>query len=173
MIMPRGTGQLLLPANPLFVWGSIFLALMGNLLPVGRAWWMPDLLALVVVFWNIHQPRRVSVVTAFLCGVLMDVHQGALLGQHALAYTLLGYVSVTLHRRLLWFGLGGQMAHVLPLFFTAQLLSTAIRLAVGDMWPGLAVVASPLMQTLLWPVATLLLLAPQRRAPDPDENRPL
>jgi rod shape-determining protein MreD len=34
-------------------------------------------------------------------------------------------------------------------------------------------VASPLIQTLLWPVATVLLLAPQRRAPDPDENRPL
>jgi rod shape-determining protein MreD len=173
MIMPRGTGQLLLPANPFFVWGSIILALMGNLLPVGRAWWMPDLLALVVVFWNVHQPRRVGVVTAFICGVLVDVHQGALLGQHALAYTLLGYASVTLHRRLLWFGLGGQMAHVLPLFVTAQLLSTIIRLAVGGMWPGWGVVASPLMQTLLWPVATLVLLAPQRRAPDPDENRPL
>jgi rod shape-determining protein MreD len=173
MIMPRGTGQLLLPANPFFVWGSIILALMGNLLPVGRAWWMPDLLALVVVFWNVHQPRRVGVVTAFICGVLVDVHQGALLGQHALAYTLLGYASVTLHRRLLWFGLGGQMAHVLPLFVTAQLLSTVIRLAVGGMWPGWGVVASPLMQTLLWPVATLVLLAPQRRAPDPDENRPL
>ncbi|MFM2185985.1 MAG: rod shape-determining protein MreD [Burkholderiaceae bacterium] len=173
MIMPRGTGQLLLPANPAFVWGSILLALMGNLLPVGRAWWMPDLLALVVVFWNIHQPRRVGVVAAFIGGVLMDVHQGALLGQHALAYTLLGYASVTLHRRLLWFGLGGQMAHVLPLFLTAQLLSTAIRLFAGGMWPGWGVVAQPLMQTLLWPVATLVLLAPQRRAPDPDENRPL
>lgn len=173
MIMPRGSGQLLLPANPLFVWGSILFALLANLLPVGRAWWMPDMLALVVVFWNIHQPRRVGVVAAFIGGVLMDVHQGALLGQHALAYTLLGYVSVTLHRRLLWFGLGAQMAHVLPLFVTAQLLSTAIRLAAGGMWPDWGVVASPLIQTLLWPVATVLLLAPQRRAPDPDENRPL
>lgn len=173
MIMPRGSGQLLLPANPLFVWGSILFALLANLLPVGRAWWMPDMLALVVVFWNIHQPRRVGVVAAFIGGVLMDVHQGALLGQHALAYTLLGYASVTLHRRLLWFGLGAQMAHVLPLFVTAQLLSTTIRLAAGGMWPDWGVVASPLIQTLLWPVATVLLLAPQRRAPDPDENRPL
>ncbi len=173
MIMPRGSGQLLLPANPFFVWGSILFALMTNLLPVGRAWWMPDMLALVVVFWNIHQPRRVGVVTAFMAGVLMDVHQGALLGQHALTYTLLSYVSVSLHRRLLWFGLGGQMAHVLPLFVLAQVLATVIRLAAGGMWPGWGVLVSPLMQTVLWPVASLLLLAPQRRAPDPDENRPL
>ena len=29
------------------------------------------------------------------------------------------------------------------------------------------------VEALLWPVATMLLLAPQRRAPDPDQNRPL
>jgi len=173
MIMPRASGQLLLPANPLFVWGSIFFALMVNLVPAGRSAWMPDVVALVVVFWNVHQPRRVGVVAAFVCGVLMDVHQGALLGQHALAYTLLGYASVVLHRRLLWFGLGGQMAHVLPLFFLAQVLSTTIRMAAGGMWPAWGVVASPLIQTLLWPVAAALLLAPQRRAHDHDENRPL
>lgn len=173
MIMPRASGQLLLPANPLFVWGSILFALLVNLLPAGRAAWMPDMLALVVVFWNVHQPRRVGVVAAFFCGVLMDVHQGALLGQHALSYTLLGYGSVVLHRRLLWFGLGGQMAHVLPMFLLAQALSTSIRLAAGGMWPDWGAVAAPLIQTLLWPVASALLLAPQRRAHDHDENRPL
>ena len=173
MIMPRGSGQLLLPANPFFVWGSLVAALLFNLLPTGRSWWVPDLLALVMVFWNIHQPRRVGVAAAFICGVLMDVHQGALLGQHALAYTLLGYASVVLHRRLLWFGLKGQMAHVLPLFLAAQLVSMVIRLAAGGMAPDAGVVVAPVVQTLLWPVATWLLLAPQRRAPDPDENRPL
>ena len=172
MIMRPGQ-QLLLPANPLFIWGSLFVAMLLAMLPLGRTAWMPDLLALVLVFWNIHQPRRVGVVAAFVCGVLMDVHQGALLGQHALSYTLLGYAAVALHRRLLWFGLGGQMAHVLPVFLLAQLLSATIRLAAGGMWPDWGVVASPLIQTLLWPVATALLLAPQRRAHDRDENRPL
>ena len=173
MIMPRGSDQLLLPVNPLFIGLSLVLAFGFNLLPLGRHAAAPDLLAVVLVFWNVHQPRRVSVGLAFLFGLLMDVHEAALLGQHALSYTLLSYVSVSLHRRLLWFGLGGQMAHVLPLFLPAQILSTVIRLAAGGMWPGWGVLASPLMQTVLWPVATLLLLAPQRRAPDPDENRPL
>ena len=173
MILPRATGQLLLPANPLFVWGSLAGALLLNLLPTGRSLWMPDLLALVLVFWNIHQPRRVGVVAAFTFGVFMDVHQGALLGQHALAYTLLGYASVSLHRRVLWFGLSGQMAHVLPLFIAAQMVQMLIRLAAGGMGPDWGVILSPMVQALLWPVATLVLLAPQRRAPDPDENRPL
>lgn len=173
MIMPRGTGQLLLPANPFFVWGSLLLALLVNLMPVGRSLWMPDLLALVVVFWNIHQPRKVGVFASFALGVLMDVHQGALLGQHALAYTLLAYGAVILHRRILWFGLLGQMVQVLPLFLLAQLVVLIIRLMAGGMAPNLGVVLAPVVQTLLWPLATGLLLAPQRRSPDPDENRPL
>ncbi|MEO7548476.1 MAG: rod shape-determining protein MreD, partial [Ramlibacter sp.] len=32
---------------------------------------------------------------------------------------------------------------------------------------------APLIESLLWPVVSVVLLAPQRRAPDPDENRPL
>ena len=55
----------------------------------GRTPWMPDLLALVLVFWSVHQPLRVGIGAAFVFGLLMDVHQAALLGQHALAYTAL------------------------------------------------------------------------------------
>ena len=108
MIMPRGSNQLLLPVNPFFIALSLLLALGFNLLPVGRQPAMPDLLALALVFWNVHQPRRVGVGLAFLFGLLIDVHQGALLGQHALAYTLLSFVAITIHRRLLWFGVVEQ-----------------------------------------------------------------
>ena len=80
MIMPRGTGQLLLPVNPLFIAMSLLLALIFDMVPVGRVAAMPDLLALVLVFWNVHQPRRVGVGWAFFFGLLVDVHHGALLG---------------------------------------------------------------------------------------------
>ena len=65
MIMPRGQ-PLLLPASPAFIWGSLLVALMLNLLPLGRVLWMPDFLAVVLVFWNIHQPRKVGIGIAFL-----------------------------------------------------------------------------------------------------------
>jgi rod shape-determining protein MreD len=134
---------------------------------------LPDWLALVLVFWNVHQPRRVGVGVAFLFGLAMDVHEGALLGQHALAYTLLSFVAITMHRRLLWFGVLEQALQVLPLFAAAHLVSLLVRLAAGGMFPGWWVLAAPLAEAMLWPLAVLLLLAPQRRPPDPDENRPL
>ncbi len=173
MIMPRGSDQLLLPVNPFFIGLTLLVALGVNLLPVGRHPAQPDLLAVVLVFWNVHQPRRVGVGLAFLFGLMMDVHEGALLGQHALAYTLLSYVAITIHRRLTWFGLLGQALHVLPVFVAAHLVSLVVRMAAGGMFPGWPLLLAPLFEALLWPVATLLLLAPQRRAPDPDENRPL
>jgi rod shape-determining protein MreD len=173
MIMPRGAGQLLLPANPWFVGFTLLTALMLNLVPLGRQPGMPDVLAVVLMFWNVHQPRRVGVGVAFVLGLLMDVGQGALLGQHALAYTLLSFVAVTVHRRLLWFGVVEQALQMLPLFLAVHLVALAVRLLAGDLFPGWPLFLAPLFEALLWPLATWLLLAPQRRAPDPDQNRPL
>ncbi|MFM2449240.1 MAG: rod shape-determining protein MreD [Pseudomonadota bacterium] len=173
MIMPRSADQLLLPANPLFVWGTLLVALMFNLLPLGRVPFMPDLLALTLVFWNVHQARRVGVGAAFVFGLLMDVHDGAVLGQHALAYTMLSYFAITIHRRLLWFSVGTQALQILPLFAAAHAVSFVVRLLVGGMWPGWTLVLAPLFEALLWPLVSVLLLAPQRRAPDRDQNRPL
>jgi rod shape-determining protein MreD len=172
MIMRPGD-PLLLPANPLFIVFTLLLALAVNLLPLGRHPAVPDVLALVLVFWAVHQPRRVGIFAAFGFGLAMDVHQGALLGQHALAYTLLSFGAIAMHRRLLWFELPSQMLHLLPLFLGVQLVTLLVRLAAGGMFPGWSMWLAPLLQTLLWPVAVLLLLAPQRRAPDPDQNRPL
>jgi rod shape-determining protein MreD len=173
MIMPRGSDQLLLPVNPLFIGLSLLLAFAFNLLPLGRVPAMPDLLAVALVFWGVHQPRRVGVGLAFVFGLLMDVHQGALLGQHALAYTLLSFIAITVHRRLLWFGVLEQTLQIAPIFFAAHGVALAVRLIAGDMFPGWSLLLAPVFEAAMWPLATLLLLAPQRRAPDPDQNRPL
>ncbi|NDY91036.1 rod shape-determining protein MreD [Ideonella livida] len=172
MIMPRGD-QLLLPVNPFFLWFTLLAAFAFNLLPLGRQLAAPDVLALVLVFWNVHQPRRIGVGVAFVFGVLMDVHEAALLGQHALAYTLLSFGATMIHRRLLWFGVLEQVIQVLPLLAAAHLVSLLVRLGVGDGFPGWTLLLAPLYEALLWPLATWLLLAPQRRPPDPDKNRPL
>jgi len=172
MILPRGDA-LLLPANPLFVWFTLLFALLLNLVPLGRMPAMPDFLAVTLVFWNVHQARRVGVGAAFLFGLMMDVHDGAVLGQHALAYTLLSYFAITIHRRLLWFTVPSQALQILPLFFATHLVSLVVRMLAGGMFPGWNLLAAPVIEALLWPIATWLLLAPQRRPPDPDENRPL
>jgi rod shape-determining protein MreD len=78
--------HLLLPANGAFIAFTISIAFVLNILPWGRAPAVPDFLAIVLVFWNIHQPRKVGIGIAFLVGLLMDVHDSALLGERAVAY---------------------------------------------------------------------------------------
>jgi rod shape-determining protein MreD len=173
MQMQMRPHYLLLPANRAFITFTIASAFLLNVLPWGRVTGVPDFLALVLVFWNIHQPRLVGMGIAFLFGLLMDVHDGALLGEHALAYALLSYGALSMHRRVPWFHVPGQMAHVLPLFLITQLVLLLVRMAVGAGFPGWTWFLQSFSCTLLWPLAHWLLLAPQRRAVDRDENRPI
>ena len=170
--MPSGQ-QLLLPANPVFIWTSLIAALLLDMLPLGRVPWMPDFLALVLVFWNVHQPQRVGIGLAFMFGLGLDVHQSALLGQHALSYTALSFFATMIHRRLLWFTVPSQALQILPLFALAHGVEIIIRLISGGNFPGWMLLLAPVAESLLWPVVSVSLLAPQRRAPNPDQNRPL
>ena len=105
MIMPAGR-PLLLPANPRFIALTLVVGLLLNMLLGFMGWrWLPDILAIVVVFWNVYQPRRVGVLLAFLLGLALDVHESALLGQNALSYVVLSSMALAVQRRLLWFPL--------------------------------------------------------------------
>jgi len=135
MIMPAGQ-RLLLPVNPRFIALSLLLALLLNMLLglTGQSW-LPDVLALVLVFWTIHQPRRVGMLTAFALGLAVDVHESALLGQNALAYICLSHLANLIHRRVLWFPLREQTVQVLPLFVVAAVIEWLTRLITQDTWP--------------------------------------
>ncbi len=164
---------ILLPASPLFIAFSLIVAFVLNLMPWGQMVGVPDFVALALVFWNIHQPRKVGISVAFMMGLLMDVNEATLLGENALAYTLLSYFAIMIHRRVLWFPLRTQALHVLPLMLLAQAVQLVIQLLVTGKSPDWFYFSESLVSALLWPVVSLLLLAPQRRAVNRDENRPI
>ncbi|AOG23329.1 rod shape-determining protein MreD [Acidovorax sp. RAC01] len=172
MIMPRGE-PLLMPVNPVFIGLSLVVGLAINLLPLGRVVWTPDLLMVLLVFWGVHQPLRIGMGVAFVLGLCMDVAQSALLGQHALAYTVLSFAAIAIHRRLLWYSVPSQALQVLPLFALAHAIELLLRLVSGGIFPGWWIFLAPLLEAVLWPMASWVLLAPQRRPPDSDQNRPL
>ena len=173
MIMPAGR-PLLLPVNPRFVLLSLLLTLLLQMaLGLMHQPWLPDVLALTLAFWSVHQPRLVGMGLGFVLGLAVDVHEGALLGQNALAYVLLSYLTLQLYRRLQGFSATQQALQVAPIFVLAAASEWLVRALAGDGPPGWAALLAPLLQALLWPLANWLLLAPQRRAHDPDDIRPL
>jgi rod shape-determining protein MreD len=164
---------ILLPANPLFIVVSLVAAFMLNLLPTEQIAGVPDFVALVLVFWSIHEPRKIGISIAFLMGLLMDIHQATLLGENALAYTLLSYFAIMIHRRVLWFPVSRQALHILPLMLFTQTVQWLVRAVISSKFPHWYFFAESFVGALLWPVVTWLLLAPQRRAINRDDNRPI
>ena len=104
---------------------------------------------------------------------MMDVHDSTLFGENALAYTLLSYFAIMMHRRVLWFPIMTQALHVLPLLLLIQALQLVTRLIVSGRFPGWLNFIESFIAVILWPIITWMLLAPQRRAVDRDHNRPI
>ncbi len=172
-MLGKGARHLLLPVDLRFLWGSLLVSLMLNLLPLGRITWMPDFLLLALVFWCLHQPRHVGVLVACGFGLIMDVHRTSLLGTHMLAYGAAAYVVYLLHRRLPLFSAHWQALQLSGVFVATHGLLWLLHLASGGHWPGVGLLFAPVLEALLWPLLDRVLLAPQRRAPDRDVTRPL
>jgi rod shape-determining protein MreD len=167
------SSRILQPVRHWFILLSLLVALFLNFLP-GSSWlWMPDWLAMVIVFWSIREPRHVGMGTAFLLGLAMDVADASLMGQHPLAYVLVSYAATLFSRRILWFPVGQQALHVLPLLLIVQFVQFAVRAMPGVELPGLAYFIGPFIGTTLWWPLTFVLLLPQYQPIEHDVNRPI
>ena len=165
--------RILLPVKVHFMALTVVAAIALNLLPWSALTAVPDFVALVLVFWCIHQPRRMGMGIPFAVGLIMDAAQATLMGQHAFAYAVMAFGAMAISRRVLWFSLGPQSIHVFGLLLTGQLLVVLVRMLVGASFPGMSLFLASAVGAALWPLATLVLLAPQRRPEMVDENRPI
>lgn len=148
-------------------WSTILLSFVGalllNFLPWKDLRLVPDFVALVLAFWCIRQPRMVGLGVAWSLGLLTDAGNGVLLGQHALAYSVLAFLAIWLSRRILWFRAPQQVLHVAVLLLIAQGVVLLVRMAAGAGFPGWGLAVGPLLGAALWPMLSWILLMPQRR----------
>src|SRR5438270_9838963 len=137
--MIPSSSQILQPLRLSTILASFAVALFLNFLPWRDLRLVPDFVALVLAFWCVRQPRLVGLGVAWTIGLLVDAGNGVLLGQHALAYSLLAFLSIWLSRRILWFGPMLQALHVAIMLAVAQSLVLIVRIAAGDPFPGWAI----------------------------------
>ena len=170
-LSPAGPEEILRPAEPWFIMFTLFVALLGNLLPLsGMAEALkPDFLALVLLYWCIQEPRYVGVGVAWTVGLMMDVGDATLFGQHALAYAFLAYAAEYFRRRVLRFPLWQQAAQVAVLLGLCAGLVLLVRVVGGAPLPRWTYAVPPLVGALLWPAVTMVLQWPQRPQHSPVE----
>ena len=167
------SSRLLRPARPGFIRLTLVLAFLLNLLPTSYWPFFPEWVMLVVLFWSVRAPLTVGTGTAFILGVLMDVVDGSLMGQHALAYVLISYTGRILSGRILWLPLKQQVMHIAPILFIGTLIEVLVRWFAGDEFPGYLYLIQPLVTGLLWVPATYVLMLPQFLTKDRDYERPI
>lgn len=167
------SSRILLPVKLWFVYLSLIVALGLEYIPTGRVPGIPDWVALVLAIWCVREPLRIGMGVGFVFGLLVDIGQGAAMGQHALAYVVLAYVANGAARRVLWFPLLQQAIHMLPLFLLIQVLMLVVRVLAGAEFPGWSYFLSSLSSALLWAPLSILLMVPQYQPVDRDDNRPI
>lgn len=164
------SSQILRPISGLIILLSFIIALLINLFPwqAGIASFAPDFVALLIIYWCLNQPRRVGVGTAFALGVLMDVGDANVLGQHALAYSTIAMLTLLRQRRIAIYPFWQQALFAFALLLLAQIIMIAIRAALGDAFAGWTYFLGSVLAALLWtPFSNLMLL--HQRQPVTDE----
>jgi rod shape-determining protein MreD len=111
----------------------------------------PWFLGLVLAYFTLEQPGRVTLGKAFLIGLMADCTSQLLFGEQAFRATLLVYILLHFRYRLRFFPLWQQTAAIAIIFFNDRVLTMWVRI-IGDFgWPDLSFWLSPLAAAALWP----------------------
>ncbi|MFN4166433.1 MAG: rod shape-determining protein MreD [Ferrovibrio sp.] len=155
MNMPRKTGG----------WRRVLgtLALAVGLTQLPWSGWAlalrPDFVLVALLFWVLHRPERIGFGWAFCLGLLADFQDGAVFGQHAIAYAAAVYGVLFLRLRLLQFAPLQQAAQMFPILLAAQLTVLLVGWLAVRPPAGLAILLPVLASTALWFLVALWLRA--------------
>ncbi|GAA5177274.1 MULTISPECIES: rod shape-determining protein MreD [Halomonadaceae] len=146
-------------------WISLFLALCLQVMPLPDAWlvWRPDWLGLVLIYWCVVAPQRIGVFHGFILGLLLDLIEGAPLGQNALVMALIAFLALLVYQRMRAYALVQQAVLVFVLLGIAQLLEQWLRIIFGPFAINLAFLLPALIGAVLWPWFYTLLQMLRRR----------
>ena len=133
---------------------TIIVALMLTMMPLpdSISAFRPDWVALIMIFWAMSIPRSYSVGAAWIVGIFVDVTQGTLLGQYALALCAITYMTVKFHLLMRVFPLLQLTATIFALLALYQFLLFWINGVAGVSAPAVSYWGPVLTGSLIWPL---------------------
>lgn len=146
---------------------SFLLAMLLDFIPLSGDLfhWLPEFTALILFFWVINRPQNISIGTAFLIGLLVDIGTAAPLGQHALAYMFSSYLLIRNLRQITLYNYGIQAVSVGIALLTSEIVLTLIRLRFDRQFNGWLAFLSPFIGALLWPLLNKIMVSVQNFRP--------
>lgn len=144
---------------------SLCVALILSIFP------LPDLLnayriqwvLMVLIYWCMAIPERVGVLISFGCGIMLDILTGSLLGQHAMSFSLISFITLQFHKRLRVFPLWQQALFITLLLILDRLILLVVDGFAGAQAKDIPYWIAPLIGGLLWPWLYIILRDLRRR----------
>ena len=132
---------------------SFLVALVLSILPwpVWTEQFRPDWVALVLIYWCIALPTRVGVGTAWSVGLMLDVLYGSMLGENALAKSVIAFLAVRFHLQLRMFPRWQQAVVILLLVIVNNLLVLWVKHLAGQAPSTWSYLTPSIVSMLLWP----------------------
>ena len=142
---------------PILVSFLVALILTSVPLPEGAIIYRPDWMALALIYWCMALPERIGIFTGWLLGLVLDVMYGSLLGQNAMALSIIAYLVNILHLRVRMFPLWQQSVMVLLLIMLHLAISAWIRGIAGQFSVTWTYWMPALTSALVWPFIFIVL----------------
>lgn len=144
---------------------SMVVALMLSMAPM-PPWadpFRPDWVVLTLIYWAMTYPHSYSVGTAWITGLILDVAQGTLLGQHALALSVIIYVTAKFYQQFRQFPTLQLMATVFAMLAMYRFILFWINGIAGIEAPAVVYWGPVISSALVWPVVAMLLAGVRQR----------
>jgi len=138
---------------------SFLLAMMLTSLPLPESViiYRPDWLALVLIYWCMAIPGRIGIFTGWILGLTLDVMYGSLLGQNAMALSIIAYLVNVLHLRVRMFPLWQQSVLVFLLIIVHLAINAWVRGVSGQFNITWTYWMPALTSALIWPFLFIVL----------------
>ena len=140
----------------------VALMLEGLVFPADLVWFKPEWALLVILYWVLALPFKVGVGVAWFVGLLIDLLQGGVIGQHSLTYVLITFICIMLYKRLRMYRRWQQSFFIFLLVSINQLIGFWIDHYSGDAEPTLMIFMPAVVSALLWPWCFVLLRSVRR-----------
>ncbi len=142
-----------------FILVTFLIALGLDILPLPGwvIWLRPSWTLLVLLYWAMALPNVVGIFYALMIGLLLDLLNGTVLGEHAVALIVVTYIMIKFHQLIRVYPLMQQTIIIFLLFITYQIIIFAIQGFVGQLPHTILYWLSGVISTLLWPWVFVLL----------------
>jgi len=132
-------------------------ALVSVPLPEAMTPFRPPWATLAIIYWTMMWPRVFGLGTAWIVGLMIDILYGELMGQHALALTVVAYLTLRFHLQIRIFPLWQLTMTVFALLVIEAFILFWIDGVAGNPPVGIARWSQAVIGAILWPPVMALM----------------